>query len=114
MMQLTMFILLALSCSKPSFGQDSGALGDGACALIAQSISSSSAVYYPSNLLSFTTYQKDIYHWASSATQQAKCSIEPGTAADVGKIVSISDPELSIAQLILSHQLQILDSTRTP
>ena len=32
-------------------------------------------------------YQKDIGHWALSSTAQAACSVEPGSAADVGKIV---------------------------
>ena len=33
-------------------------------------------------------YTKDISHFANSSTQQSMCTVEPGTARDVGKIVS--------------------------
>lgn len=33
-------------------------------------------------------YEKGIYHWASSSTQESACVVEPGTAADVASIVS--------------------------
>ena len=32
-------------------------------------------------------YEKDIGHWALSSTTYAACSVEPGSAEDVGKIV---------------------------
>lgn len=35
-------------------------------------------------------YEKDIYHWASSSTQESKCTVEPGTLEDVGKIVRLT------------------------
>lgn len=40
------------------------------------------------NALVSINYFKDIGHWASSSSEDASCSVEPGTAADVGKIVS--------------------------
>lgn len=35
-----------------------------------------------------TLYALDVYHYANSSTQQSACTVEPGTANDVGKIVS--------------------------
>ncbi|KAJ7494855.1 FAD dependent oxidoreductase [Mycena galericulata] len=64
------------------------------CAQIAANVSSASAVYYPTDLVG--NYEADISHWASSSTQTAACSVEPGTAADVSIII------------------QLLGSTRTP
>ena len=40
------------------------------------------------DLLLNADYLKDIGHWATSSTQYAACSVEPGNAEDVGKIVS--------------------------
>lgn len=34
-------------------------------------------------------FYKGIYHWALSSVQLPMCVVEPGTAADVGKIVGI-------------------------
>ncbi|KAK2462598.1 hypothetical protein APHAL10511_005331 [Amanita phalloides] len=34
-------------------------------------------------------YDSDIFHWASSSTQQSTCSVEPGSARDVGRILQI-------------------------
>ncbi|TFY74702.1 hypothetical protein EWM64_g9309, partial [Hericium alpestre] len=62
------------------------------CANISQAISSQSNVYQP---LSFQ-YAADVAHWASSSSDEAACSVEPGSAEDVSKI------------------LQILGSTSTP
>lgn len=73
------------------------------CHVISTSISSKSAVHYPGkfcvhiqNLMSgheavfigSTLYALDVYHYANSSTQQSACTVEPGTANDVGKIVS--------------------------
>ncbi|KZT30348.1 FAD-binding domain-containing protein [Neolentinus lepideus HHB14362 ss-1] len=55
------------------------------CSQIASSISSASNVYYPGS----TNYQDDIEHFSSSSTQQATCSVEPGTAQDVATILTI-------------------------
>jgi len=77
---------------------------DPVCLSIASTISTASAVYYPGVFLSNHApkflnvhfpcrlgqlhYTQGIHHWASSSTQLAKCVVEPGTAADVGVIVS--------------------------
>ncbi|KAJ3746735.1 FAD-binding domain-containing protein [Lentinula detonsa] len=61
-----------------------GSLSD-VCNQIAQAISSASDVHWPLDLL----YDKDISHWASSSSAFATCSVEPGSAADVGIILQI-------------------------
>ncbi|EIM87246.1 FAD-binding domain-containing protein [Stereum hirsutum FP-91666 SS1] len=53
------------------------------CASIASSISSASEVFYPLSI----QYTADNAHWASSSAQSSTCSVEPGTAEDVGTIV---------------------------
>ncbi|KAG6333932.1 hypothetical protein ID866_5154 [Astraeus odoratus] len=54
------------------------------CQAIVAAISSESAVYYEGD-----QYDKDIYHWASSSTQEAGCAVEPGTPEDVGTVLQI-------------------------
>ncbi|KAG7095625.1 hypothetical protein E1B28_006349 [Marasmius oreades] len=58
---------------------------DGICSQIENAISSASDVYYFGEL----SYFKDIGHWASSSSQLSLCSVEPGTAQDVGIILGI-------------------------
>ncbi|KAJ7655937.1 hypothetical protein B0H17DRAFT_1098624 [Mycena rosella] len=65
----------------------SGGLALHICAEIAQAVSSTSHVYYPTDLLGH--YSADIAHWASSSTQLAACTVEPGTAADVSVIIKL-------------------------
>ncbi|KAJ4490170.1 FAD-binding domain-containing protein [Lentinula aciculospora] len=55
------------------------------CRQIASAVSSESDVHYPLELL----YIKDVSHWASSSSAVAVCSVEPGSAADVGIILQI-------------------------
>ncbi|KAK2462603.1 hypothetical protein APHAL10511_005336 [Amanita phalloides] len=55
------------------------------CQTIASKISSTSSVYYPGGKV----YDSDIFHWVSSSTQQSACSVEPGSARDVGRILQI-------------------------
>ncbi|KAF8724704.1 hypothetical protein AX14_008667 [Amanita brunnescens Koide BX004] len=62
------------------------------CAEISSEISTQSEVFYPDSV----HYNHDIYHWARSSSAFSACTVEPGTAEDVGKI------------------LQILGRTRTP
>ncbi|KAN0139410.1 FAD-binding domain containing protein [Lactarius tabidus] len=62
------------------------------CLSIASAISNSSQVFYPNS----TQYIADNEHASISSTQESACSVEPGSAADVGTI------------------LRILGSTRTP
>ncbi|KAI9429222.1 FAD-binding domain-containing protein [Lactarius indigo] len=63
-----------------------------ACRRIASSISNSSQLFYPNS----TQYNADVEHAIVSSSQVSACSVEPGSAADVGVI------------------LRILGSTRTP
>ncbi|KAL0954252.1 hypothetical protein HGRIS_005380 [Hohenbuehelia grisea] len=58
---------------------------DPVCVQIAGAISSASDVYY----LGHPNYSSDNNHWASSSSQVSKCSVQPGTAADVGIILGI-------------------------
>ncbi|KJA17158.1 hypothetical protein HYPSUDRAFT_70899 [Hypholoma sublateritium FD-334 SS-4] len=60
-------------------------LQDSVCLRIAHSISPASEVFYPGESL----YEKGIFHWASSSTQQSKCVVEAGTPSDVGIILVI-------------------------
>ncbi|GJE93063.1 FAD dependent oxidoreductase [Phanerochaete sordida] len=62
------------------------------CHLIAKAISNKSAVFWPGS----PSYTQDNLHWATSSSDVSTCSVEPGTAQDVGKI------------------LQILGTTKTP
>ncbi|KAH8983958.1 FAD-binding domain-containing protein [Lactarius hatsudake] len=62
------------------------------CRRIANAISNSSQLFYPNS----TQYNADIDHSLITSTQVSACSVEPGSAADVGVI------------------LRILESTRTP
>ncbi|KAI0079336.1 FAD dependent oxidoreductase [Panus rudis PR-1116 ss-1] len=55
------------------------------CKQIAEAISPASNVWWP---LSFH-FTKDVSHWAASSSDFASCSVEPGTAEDVGKILQI-------------------------
>ncbi|KAL4079832.1 FAD-binding domain-containing protein [Scleroderma citrinum] len=54
------------------------------CNAIAAAVSSASGLYYNGS-----TYDLDMYHWASSSTQQAVCAFEPGTAQDVAIALQI-------------------------
>ncbi|KAH9042472.1 FAD-binding domain-containing protein [Lactarius pseudohatsudake] len=64
----------------------------GTCNQIAEAVSDASQVFFPPS----TQYLSDIFHFVPSSTQESACSVEPGTAEDVSKI------------------LRILGSTRTP
>ncbi|KAK0479220.1 FAD dependent oxidoreductase [Armillaria novae-zelandiae] len=61
------------------------ALGFPACHRIADEVSSSTDVYYPGS----SSYIADNEHYATSSSQASKCSVEPGSAEDVGIILSI-------------------------
>lgn len=89
------FVLSALIFSAYGLPeQEKRDLLDPVCQQIKNAVSSATDVAYP-GLLAFQ-YSADMAHWASSSSQVAKCSVQPGTAADVGII------------------LNILGSTRTP
>ncbi|KAL0061255.1 hypothetical protein AAF712_011913 [Marasmius tenuissimus] len=55
------------------------------CTQIKNAISLASDVF----LFGTPSYVKDVSHWASSSSQVAECSVEPGTAEDVGIILGI-------------------------
>ncbi|KZT71939.1 FAD-binding domain-containing protein [Daedalea quercina L-15889] len=57
------------------------------CQQIASAISDASAVFYNPD----PSYLADIAHYATSSTDESVCSVEPGTAEDVGTILSILD-----------------------
>ncbi|OCH91179.1 FAD-binding domain-containing protein [Obba rivulosa] len=82
LLMISSFIALAVAIS-PELSPRGSVLD--VCKQIAGSISSASDVFFP---LEFQ-YNNDIAHWASSSTQNAVCSIEPGTAEDVGVILQI-------------------------
>ncbi|KAI6043573.1 FAD-binding domain-containing protein [Pisolithus marmoratus] len=54
------------------------------CETISAAVSFASAVHY-----SGPSYEENIRHWASSSTQRATCSFEPGTASDIGIALQI-------------------------
>ncbi|KAF9257715.1 FAD-binding domain-containing protein [Marasmius fiardii PR-910] len=58
------------------------------CAQIKNTTSAASDVYYPGqDLRGDPTYAKDIEHWVGSSSQNSLCSVQPGTAEDVGVII---------------------------
>ncbi|KAK0184506.1 FAD dependent oxidoreductase [Armillaria mellea] len=61
------------------------ALGFNACQLIEDKVSSATDVYYPGS----SSYVADNEHYATSSSQASKCSVEPGSAEDVGIILAI-------------------------
>ncbi|KAK0479228.1 hypothetical protein IW261DRAFT_168031 [Armillaria novae-zelandiae] len=63
------------------------ALGLNACQSIADAVSSVTDVYYPG----CSSYVADNEHYAASSSQVSKCSVEPGSAEDVGIILAILD-----------------------
>jgi FAD/FMN-containing dehydrogenase len=69
--------ILATPRSNPSY--------QSTCLGIASAISSSSQVFYPNS----TQYIADNEHAIISSTQDSACSVEPGSAADVGAILRI-------------------------
>ncbi|KAJ7082665.1 FAD dependent oxidoreductase [Mycena belliarum] len=75
---LRLFPVIALASS--AFALD-------VCAQIQQSVSSATDVYYPVDLLG--RYAADLAHWASSSSQPAACTVEPGTVADVSEILKL-------------------------
>ncbi|KAI0058485.1 FAD-binding domain-containing protein [Artomyces pyxidatus] len=55
------------------------------CHRIASTVSNATDVSYPTS----PRYAAGIAHWSASSTQRAACSVEPGTAQDVGVILRI-------------------------
>ncbi|KAH9009950.1 FAD-binding domain-containing protein [Lactarius hengduanensis] len=92
----TTFLVVAFSLASFSHASVLTATPSGryqsTCRKIANAISHSSQLFYPNS----TQYNADIDHSLITSTQGSSCSVEPGSAADVGVI------------------LRILGSTRTP
>lgn len=95
-------LLLALLALTLTLGVSATSLDT--CLKIGLAISNASEVFYPREcaraprlrLCALTaarfatvslTYASDNYHWMTSSSQSSACTVEPGTAADVGKIV---------------------------
>lgn len=116
-LNLAALILGTVSWSGQTLSQSPNVPEDPTCALIAQSVSSSTSVYYPGNPLlgllglseSSAAYEKGIYHWALSSTQRAKCVVQPGTSADVATIVSVFC-DLRLSQPSNGFQISMLCS----
>ncbi|KAJ7444549.1 FAD-binding domain-containing protein, partial [Mycena galericulata] len=92
-----MHLILAVTATAMALISPSWALAPAnitaVCQEIARKVSNASAVFYPGS----SQYAADIFHdSASSSTQESVCSVEPGTAQDVARI------------------LQLVGSTRTP
>ncbi|OSD00999.1 FAD-binding domain-containing protein [Trametes coccinea BRFM310] len=84
------YLAVLLAAALPSAAEHKPVEARGAyasvCQEIREAISSASAVHFPGL---DAAYVKDISHWATSSTAQAACSVEPGTAEDVGTILQI-------------------------
>src|SRR6267154_4046383 len=83
------------------------------CDQIAAAISGASQVFFPRMCVMYrvpyrklisvqaaSEYSSDIYHASNSSSEVSACSVEPGSAGDVSKIVS--HPTLA-RQVLLSH-----------
>ncbi|KAJ7629601.1 hypothetical protein B0H17DRAFT_1284415 [Mycena rosella] len=91
-MHLILVVTAAVSLISPAWAA-APINATAVCQEIAQKLSNASAVFYPGS----SEYAADIFHHsASSSTQESVCSVEPGTAQDVARI------------------LQLVGSTRTP
>ncbi|KAI6012493.1 hypothetical protein F5J12DRAFT_971150 [Pisolithus orientalis] len=79
----SVFVLLPWAVLSAALADPTSAAD--ACQQIAASVSTSSGVFYPGTL----PYPRDVTHWASSSSQNATCSFEPGTAEDLGKALNV-------------------------
>ncbi|KAK0184507.1 hypothetical protein F5146DRAFT_1170401 [Armillaria mellea] len=66
-------------------GLAGNALASNACQSIADGVSSATDVHYPGSL----SYVADNEHYTVSGSQISRCSVEPGSAEDVGVILTI-------------------------
>ncbi|KAH9048465.1 FAD-binding domain-containing protein [Lactarius hengduanensis] len=87
----TTSLLCTLFLSSAAFGRPktwekrASSNFQGTCDQIAKAVSNASQVFFPPS----TQYLSDIFHFAPSSTQESACSVEPGTAEDVSKILRI-------------------------
>ena len=98
-----------------------------ACQAISDVISSQSAVYYPGKFFSVLlfiplyvcsigseSYVKDTHHWGLVAAQPSACTVEPGDARDVGKMVSLSIILVNFHALIVNGHRHSCKSLANP
>ena len=129
LMVLTSLLLCAFALVSRSYGKpaasDTRNSSDILCTCndIAAAISGASQVFFPrmsfSHLWHFILmhdqaapeYMLDISHAASSSSQASTCSVEPGSAEDVSKIVSYLH---FMHQHLLTHFLVVTYSGITP
>jgi hypothetical protein len=106
------FSLSILSYGRPEAIQRPSEL-QSTCDQIAAAISGASQVFFPRMCFMYrlpylklisvqasTEYSSDIYHASNSSSEISACSIEPGSAGDVSKIVS---HPTSMRQVLLTH-----------
>ena len=98
-----------------------------ACQAISDVISPRSAVYYPGKAFSVfcflrlnvcsigsEAYVKDTHHWGIIAAQPSACTVEPGDARDVGKIVSLAIILINFHVLIVNGHRYSCKSLANP
>ncbi|CAD6925968.1 unnamed protein product [Tilletia laevis] len=71
--------------SRSAAQQKQAQFFDPTCKAIQAVISNASAIYAPGD----AKYTAQIKHWCSSGDMYSKCSVEPGTAADVSAILKV-------------------------
>jgi hypothetical protein len=106
------FSLSILSYGRPEAVRSPSGL-QSTCDQIAVAISGASQVFFPRMCIMYRLsyrklisvqaapeYSSDIYHASNSSSQLSACSVEPGSAGDVSKIVS---HPISMRQVLLTH-----------
>jgi hypothetical protein len=106
------FSLSILSYGRPEAVQSPSGL-QSTCDQIAAAISGASQVFFPRMCIMYRLpyrklisvqaapeFSSDIYHASNSSSQLSACSVEPGSAEDVSKIVS---HPTSMRQVLLTH-----------
>ncbi|TFK49560.1 FAD dependent oxidoreductase [Heliocybe sulcata] len=78
-------IASAQASSGPELFVRSADATSSACSQIEAALSSASELSLPG----LGSFYQDIGHWATSSTQQAACSVQPGSTQDLGKIMQI-------------------------
>ncbi|KAI0280312.1 FAD dependent oxidoreductase [Russula aff. rugulosa BPL654] len=84
---LSLFSISILSYGLPGAAQGPSGL-QSTCDQIAAAISGASQVFFPAS----PKYSSDIYHASNLSSQVSACSVEPGSAEDVSKILRILGP----------------------
>jgi hypothetical protein len=115
-MALVTLLFCSVSLSILSYGRPEAAQGPSelqyTCDQIAAAISGASQVFFPCMCVMYRLphrklisvqaapeYSSDIYHASNASSEISACSVEPGSAGDVSKIVS----HPSRCQVLLTH-----------